>query len=298
MEVRDLTARFAAFAERARGLDEAALARRWAEEVEAAHGDVYGALYARRGGRGPLLAALPALLRLGEAAAGRAERVAAALEALQERVLAELGGTPPRIFCVLLVGDGREPGWIAAHRGRLTWFCAVEALPEDRTGLRALVAHELARLVHLSRALGCDNRGPGAAPDPEAAPLGLHVLGHGLGAEVAGRVVAGLPDTDRFWFGARPDAGAWLAGCRRAEAALAGRLREELRSASRWRGDAWQRWLGDTGDPPRAGRYLGWRAVAALAGDGALSRLAAWTPDEAVDAVAGVLGRLGVAARL
>lgn len=292
MEVRDLTVRFAAFAAGARGLDPEAQRRRWQEEVEGPHGDVYAALYARRGGREGLEAALPRLVAAGEALAARAERVAAALEALQEPVQAELGGPAPRIFCVLLVADGREPGWIAAFRGRLTWFCAVEAVPDDRTALRGLVAHELARLHHLARALACDNRGPAPAPDPEEAPLGLHVLGHGLAAEVAGRVVPGLGPADRFGGAPGLEGMAWLEACRRREARLAAALRPTLGAPARWREDAWQRWLGDGGDPPRAGRYLGWRALGELAPAGALAELAGWPPAAAVAALDRALGRL------
>lgn len=297
VEVRDLTVRFADFAREARGLDPARWLDRWAERVGGPHGDVYEACFRRWGGRGRFAAALPSLLERAERLVAVAEQAAAALEALQDPVAEELGGTPPRLFCVLLVGDGSEAAWIAPFRGRMTLFLAAEALPAERPLLRALVARELARYFHLARSLGIDNRAPLPDPDPLAsAPLGLYLLGYGLGALLAVVAVPGLALHEYVWFGGCPDGDGWLARCRREEARWATALRPHLALAAA--APAARRWLdggeaGEAGDaPPRVGPYLALRAAERLGAEYPAADLAAWPPARAVAALDGVLGRL------
>lgn len=299
MEVRDLTVRFAAFAEEATRAGTAHIERLWREAVEEPHADVYGALYTRGCTRRSLLQALPALLRVAPRLSLRAERAVAALDALQDDAAELIQPGPVRLFAVVLVADGSEPAWLAPLGGRLTLFFAAEALPDDRLLLRGLVAHELVRLLHLARALRHLNRGPDPAPDPDEQPLGLHALGYGLACEALAALVPGLPEAERFWFGRSPDPAEWMGRCRAEEARLARALLPDLGRRADPRGQAWRYWLGDGGDPPRAGRYLAWRAVGRLRrGEGAdLPALVALAPAAALAAMARACGGLSGADR-
>ena len=283
----DITPDFLAFWDRAEGRPVAEQRRLWREAYEEPHRTLFEAYYRRQARPDDLEAALA---RFAETA----PRLRAGVPALRrdiERIIPAVG----RLFAapdvdrrwVLMVGLFSADGWVDVMDGEPVCFCAVESV-EDLDRAEVLLAHEAAHVDHER-----------CQPDGWR---GMDTVGHalfleGLAVLASVRVNSGTDEAGHLWPGRRRTPGGqavgdWLAECEAAwadtRAALLGDLhREDAETFAAY-------FLGRRAHenvPIRVGYFVGYRLLAALAGDRPVADMARWSAERVFAEIARALAQ-------
>jgi len=173
-----------------------------------------------------------------------------------------------------IVGLVTSNGWSAPIAGAEALFLAVERIPDEKAA-RLLGTHEMAHAIH----------GHLAGTDLET--LGYFLFAEGFVTRLTMELMPEYPESEHLWFGPEPDG--WTDDCERVMGAVSAEIAGLLDSED----DAvHRRYLmrtEDTSVPSRIGYLIGLRAVRRLRRRYSLAEMARWSPDLAVERLAGEL---------